>query len=248
MHKSPFSGIACLSEGARLLLLPKLRIFIVIPLLINLVLFIIATSILVQQFGTAIDWVLGWIPSWLDFIYDYLAWILWPMMIFSVFLIYGYSFGIITNLIAAPFNGILAEKIEIHLTQQAPPPETLAEMIPRTLGRELLKLWYYFSRGLLVLVGVFILGFIPGLNLLAGFVGLIWAAWTMAIQYIDYPADNHQTKFKHLRDYLGEQGLNSFSFGGTVMIATMIPVINIFAMPVAVAGATVFWVKSGEMR
>jgi CysZ protein len=248
MQKSPFSGVQCLVEGAHLLTLPKLRVFIIIPLLINLVLFIIATSILIQQFSGAIAWVLGWIPSWLDFLLDYVAWILWPIMVFSVLLVYGYSFGILTNIIAAPFNGILAEKIETHLTQVPPPPEPLSAMIPRTLGREMMKLWYFFSRGLLVLVGIFILSFIPGLNLLASVAGIVWGAWTMAIQYIDYPADNHQTKFKHLREYLGEQGLNSFSFGGTVMLATMIPVINIFAMPIAVAGATVFWVKSGGER
>ncbi len=248
MSRSPFSGLECLREGATLLLHPQLRIFIIVPLAINFVLFLIATSFLIAQFSTAIAWTLGWIPDWLDFLYDYLAWILWPLMIFSVLLVYGYSFGIITNLIAAPFNGLLAEKIEAHLTNTPPPPEPLSSMIPRTLGRELMKLWYFFSRGLVVVIGILILSFIPGLNILASVVGIVWGAWTMAIQYIDYPADNHQTRFKHLRDYLGDQGMNTFSFGGTVMLATMIPVVNIFAMPVAVAGATVFWVRSGGDR
>ena len=35
----------------------------------------------------------------------------------------------------------------------------------------------------------------------------------------------------------------SLGFGGGVMIMTSIPVVNFFAMPVAVAGATLLWVE-----
>ena len=212
------------------------------PLLINFALFIVATTVLVQQFSAAMDWTSGFLPDWLGF----LAWIIWVLLAFVVLLVYGYSFSMITNLIAAPFNGILAERIELHLTGKAPPSEPLGEMIVRTLGRELLKLWYFVSRGLMVTLGLFILSFMPGLNLLISVLGLAWGAWSMAIQYVDYPADNHQTPFPRLRQHLGNHGFNSLSFGGIVMLGNMVPLLNIFVMPVAVSGATVFWIKSRE--
>ena len=239
---SGFSGIACLVEGAKLLTLPKLRIFILVPLLVNFLFFIMATTVLVQQFGGAMDSLMGWLPGWLDF----LAWIIWLVFGFVILLVYGYSFSLITNLIAAPFNGLLAEKIEAHLTGQAVEGEPLSKMIPRTIGRELVKLWYFISRGVLVALGLLALSFVPGLNLLVSVLGLLWGAWSMAIQYVDYPADNHQLPFVELRRYLGKFRLDSFSFGGMVMLGNMVPLVNIFVMPVAVAGATVFWVKSNS--
>ncbi len=237
-----FSGIACLAEGARLLTLPKLRIFILVPLLVNFLLFILATTILVQQFEGAMNAVEGWLPSWLSF----LAWIFWLLFAFVILLVYGYSFSLITNLIAAPFNGLLAEKIEAHITGTPPDGEPLSKMIPRTIGRELVKLWYFISRGLLVALGLLALSFVPGLNLLVSVLGLLWGAWSMAIQYVDYPADNHQRPFIDLRRHLGRYRLDSFGFGGLVMLGNMVPLLNIFVMPIAVAGATVFWVKSNR--
>jgi len=235
-----FSSLACLLEGVRLLSQPQLRIFILVPLAINFVLFLFATALLIQQFSGALDWLMEWLPGWLDF----LAWILWLLFAFTILLVYGYSFSLVTNLIAAPFNGLLAEKIEAHLTGEAPPYEPLSQMIPRTLGRELLKLWYFISRGLFVALGLLLLSFIPGLNLLVWVLGLLWGAWSMAIQYVDYPADNHQLPFIDLRLHLGRFRLNSFSFGGLVMLGNMVPLLNVFVMPIAVAGATVFWIKS----
>ncbi len=36
------------------------------------------------------------------------------------------------------------------------------------------------------------LSLIPGLNLLAAPLWLLFGVWMMAVQYIDYPADNHK--------------------------------------------------------
>ena len=68
----------------------------------------------------------------------------------------------------------------------------------------------------------------------------------MALQYIDYPADNHQMPFSTLRERLKQQRMSSIGFGGVIMVASMIPVINIFIMPIAVAGGTLFWIN--ELR
>lgn len=236
---SPAAGPSALSLGLRLIGQKDLRIFILVPLAINLLLFVVLTSWLLSQFGSWLEWLMAFLPSWLSF----LSSILWLLGSFMLLFVYGYSFGIITNLIAAPFNGLLAEKVEQKLTGQAPPAEPLLQLIPRTLARELIKLWYFISRGLVVLLLLFLLSFIPLLNLLVPVIGLAWGAWCMAIQYVDYPADNHRTPFTQLRAELGGQRLGSVSFGALVMLGNMVPVLNIFVMPCAVAGATVFWLR-----
>lgn len=65
----------------------------------------------------------------------------------------------------------------------------------------------------------------------------------MTIQYSDYAADNNQIHFRYLRKKLRKRIYSSIGFGGTVMGCSMIPFINIVAMPVAVIGGTLFWIN-----
>ncbi|GAA5317000.1 MAG: sulfate transporter CysZ [Candidatus Pelagadaptatus aseana] len=234
------NGLNHLTRGAQLIVRPELRWFILVPLLVNVILFVIITGILIQQFSGSVEWMLGWLPGWLDFV----SWILWSLFSVLLLLVYGYSFSMITNLIAAPFYGILAEKTEALITGKAPDSEPLMQMIPRVLLRELRKLWYFLWRGAVLAIGGFILSFIiPPVSAIIPIVMFIWGAWCMAIQYVDYPADNHQTPFKTLREQLGDKKYSSLSFGGLVMLGTMVPLLNIIILPIAVVGATAFWVE-----
>ncbi|MNZ46681.1 putative sulfate transport protein CysZ [compost metagenome] len=65
----------------------------------------------------------------------------------------------------------------------------------------------------------------------------------MAIQYIDYPADNHKLGWNEMLAWLREKRWQSMGFGGSVYLVLLIPVVNILMMPAAVAGATLFWVR-----
>jgi CysZ protein len=237
-----FNGLNYLTRGAELIVKPQLRWFVLVPLMINLVLFFIATSFLIQQFGVAMEWLLDWLPGWLEF----LAWIAWVIFAGLVLLIYGYSFSLITNLLAAPFYGILAEKTELLVRGEGPAPESLSSMIPRTIRRELIKLWYFITRGLAIALVMLVLSFIPLVNVLVPLIGFIWGAWSMAIQYTDYPADNHQLAFTESRARLGQQKYSSLSLGSLVMLGTMIPIANIFVMPIAVVASTLFWIDELE--
>ncbi|WP_439133169.1 sulfate transporter CysZ [Pseudomaricurvus sp.] len=238
MTNHPINGMTYLTRAAQLIVTPQLRLFVLVPLLINLVLFFAATYLLIEQFGVAMSWLLGSLPGWLDF----LAWILWVIFAALVLVVYGYSFSMITNIIAAPFYGILAEKTEILVRGKGPEPESLGHMIPRTLGREMVKLWYFILRGLGILILMFVLSFIPLINVIVPVIGFLWGAWSMAIQYVDYPADNNQLTFSDTRNRLWSRKYSSFSLGGLVMLGTMIPLANIFVMPIAVVGGTLFWI------
>lgn len=236
------TGVRYYTEGIRLLWHPQLRIYILVPLLVNLVLFTLLTSLIIYYFGMATDWMLGFLPSWLAFL-SWLAWLAWLVMGSIVLIIYGYSFNLITNFIAAPFYGLLAEKTEILLTGKTWSAEPIAKMIPRVTWRELVKLCYFIMRGIFIILIVALIAMIPGINFLAPLIGLAWSAWSMSIQYADYPADNHQLKFSSLRDRLRKNLYSSLGFGCTIMAASVVPVINIFAMPAAVTGSVIFWLN-----
>ncbi|MEX1032668.1 MAG: sulfate transporter CysZ [Cellvibrionaceae bacterium] len=233
MNKGNFlNGAGYLIEGFKLLNHPKLRLFVLVPILVNTLLFIALTTVLVQQFTDMLDWLMEWLPAWADF----MAWVVGVVLALFVVLIYGYSFSMITNVLAAPFYGVLAEKAEELASGRLLEGESLLHMIPRTVVREIRKLWYFLWRSLIILI----LSFVP---LIGPLVAAIWAAWSMSVQYSDYAADNHMTPFTRLRALLGTRLWSALGFGATVMLGMMVPVLNIFIMPAAVVGGTLFWLR-----
>lgn len=248
-HNTITAGLSHVIEGARLLTRPGMKRFVLIPLLANILIFVVLTAVLLQYFSTVTEWftellsLSSWLWSWLAWIATVIATVLSVLIFFLILLIYGFSFTIITNFIGAPFYGMLAEKVEQTISDVLVPRESVFHMVIRTLGREMVKLWYFFSRGIVVTLGLFLLAFIPLLNLLVPVLALLWAAWVMTLQYADYPADNHQLDFVQLRRLLKQRRWSTIGLGASIMLGSSIPLVNIFVMPIAVAGGTVFWVK-----
>lgn len=108
------------------------------------------------------------------------------------------------------------------------------------LKREWTKILYSLPRLFLL----FLLGFIPllGQTLIPLFV-LIFSAWLLAIQYCDYPFDNHKIGFTQMREVLAQRRLMNGTFGALVSLFTAVPFLNLVVMPVAVCGATAMWVN-----
>ena len=64
----------------------------------------------------------------------------------------------------------------------------------------------------------------------------------MAIQYCDFPFDNHKVPFNDMKFALSQTKGTSYTFGATVTLFSMIPIVNFIVMPVAICGATAMWV------
>lgn len=136
-------------------------------------------------------------------------------------------FSTLANWIAAPFNGLLAEQLEARLTG-ATPPDTgifgIMKDVPRIMKREWQKLAWYLPRAIVLLVLYFILALA---NHRAGVV-VLFSARMLAIQYCDYPFDNHKVPFKTMRAALRTQKVANMQFGALTSLFTMIPVLNLF--------------------
>lgn len=239
MQGNPVTGFNYLLEGFRLMARPGLRLFVLIPLLINILIFALLIGATIGQFSDWIEAAINWLPGFLDF----LRWVLWPLAVILILTVVMYTFSIVANLIASPFNGLLAEKTEELLTgQEVPGFETIGQalmMFPKSIGREIAKLLYYIPLALLVLI----LSFIPGINLAAPVLWFLLGAWMMVIQYCDYPMDNHQRSFSSMKKAIAVKRLTSTGFGIGVMAGTMVPILNFFIMPAAVCGATAYWAR-----
>jgi CysZ protein len=233
------SGPQYLREGLRLVLSPGLRLFVLLPLSINLVLFCGLVYFAGHQFSQWVDHLMPTLPHWLSF----LSYVLWPLFVVLVALMVFFTFTMLANIIAAPFNGFLSEKVEVVVrgSDDFPPFSwgELVAIVPRTLSREARKLGYFLPRAL----ALFVLSLIPVVNVIAAPLWLLFGVWMMAIQYIDYPADNHKMSWQDMLAWLRAKRWQSLGFGGIVYLVLLIPVVNLLMMPAAVAGATLFWVR-----
>jgi len=237
MLGNPVKGSRYLITGVGLLSEKKLRVFVIFPLIINILIFSFALSLLFNQLPSWIDSWLSFLPGFLSF----LEYVLYPLFALTAVLVVYYTFSIVANIIASPFNGILSERVEQLVAGRVVEPESLKEIlaiIPRSIGRELAKLAYYLPRVILLLI----VSFIPGLNIFAPILWFLFGAWMMAIQYCDYPMDNNKVSFKNMLIRLKKQRLTSVGFGGLVQLGMMVPIVNFIMMPVAVIGATLYWI------
>ena len=236
-RNNPVSGALYFVRGLAIVTRPGIRAYVVVPLLINVLLFTTLTylgaSWLVELAGSML-------PDWLDF----LAWILVPAFVLAALMAGFFTFNLVANFIAAPFNGLLAVAVERHLTGREPPRtdsgwRTLAREVGATFASEARKLVYVAVRSLPPLL----LFLVPGVNVIAPVVWMVLGAWMLAVTYVDYPTANHGIGFADLRARLAERRLLSLGFGGAAMAALAVPVLNFVVIPCAVAGATVMWVE-----
>jgi len=221
--------IDCFS-GFSLLFKPGIKRFVAIPFVINLGLFSLATKLLTDQLDS---WLAKLLPDWLS----WLEWLIWPLFAIAMFLIVFYSFTVIANLIAAPFNSVLSAKIEAMLTGQKPQDinsDSFMKLIFRTMKSEIQKILYAVKW----FIPLIIITIIPAVNIVAPFLWILFAVWFFALEYNDYPLANHGKFFEEIKTYNRENRMASLGLGTAIFIMTSIPVINFFAMPVAVAGAT----------
>ncbi|MDG4951631.1 sulfate transporter CysZ [Actinobacillus equuli] len=225
--------------GWRLMLQRKLLPFVLIPIAINSVLMIALLWFFIGNIVGWADWIVSFMPSWLD----WLTIILVPLAVLSLIMLFYFTFTTITNFIAAPFNALLAEKVELQLTGEQLNNMTAAEMlkdVPRMLKREWQKMMYSIPR----FIALFLLSFVPVIGqTVVPVLTFIFGAWLLAIQYCDYPFDNHKISFKRMRNALGQRKILNFTFGTFISIFTALPFVNLVVMPVAVCGATAMWVE-----
>lgn len=243
MRKAGFTqSMQYVPIGWRLLRTPGLRRFVWMPVLINLLVF----GGMGWWFNSlALDWLSSWtffssLGDWwiVNAIETVLRWILTLALLFFM----AFLFTLLANFIGAPFNGLLAERVEAHLvgdvTTPAPTVIELIKTIPRLMGSELAKLLYL----VLCLVPLLILQFIPVVNIIAPALLFLFGAWMFSLEYMDYPMGNHGALFRDVRRRMRQNRKAAYGFGCVVSLFSIVPFVNLFIMPVAVAGATALYV------
>lgn len=225
---NPVLAVGFLFKGLKLVSRPELRKFIIIPVLINIVLYSAALTLSYFYIADLID---QFIPGWLQ----WLSWILWPLFFISFFIAGFFTFTVLANLIAAPFYGHLSAKT---LAMVSDKPITISEPpLAKVLLAELKRMGYLGTRALPLLT----VSVIPGINVIAPVLWALFGAWGMALEYLAYPLENEGVLFSEQKNLVKSVRLGALSFGGLAVLGLTIPVLNIIIAPAAVIGATLYF-------
>jgi CysZ protein len=229
-------GTQAVARALRLLNQPGVRVYVIVPLTINLLLFGALIFYGYNQFNLFVEWLMSPLSDFFNFI----KWLLWLFFGGLAAITVFFAFTPVANIVAAPFNALMSEKIEAHLTGVPASSDIgFMRMALDAIGSQLRKLVYI----LLWALGLFLISLIPVVNLVAPVLWIVFGSWLLSLEYFDYPMGNHNIVFAEQKRLLRERRGIALGFGGVVMIMTSIPIINFFTMPVAVAGATLLWVE-----
>tara|TARA_B110001454_G_scaffold21708_1_gene20981 strand:+ start:5061 stop:5795 length:735 start_codon:yes stop_codon:yes gene_type:complete len=233
MRGNPLLGFRYFGRGFSLLTNKGLKRYVAFPILINAILMsaliYFGGGYLVEKIQGLVDW----LPSFLSWLY----WLILPVTALTLISITLYFFSAILNLIASPFNGLLSEAVETQKYGAGIPEESIGKLISRTLQRELKKLGYFIPRYIALLV----ISFIPVINVVSPVLWFLFGTWVLTLQFLDYALDNNGHSFSDLHAALKLQPLTNLGFGFVVALGFMVPVLNLFVMPAAVCGATLYW-------
>lgn len=250
-------GIHYVIQGFDLAKKPGIRPYMVVPLIVNIIIFSLFGYLMIDQLsgllsglGSSPD-----LPGWLDWLEPVLEgvgsviyWVLMLVIVLLMLFIMSSVFTMFTHLIVSPFIGLLAEKVEKELRPLNYPVLSLWQIAGRTFRRELTKLKYWGLRAVGLLILTLILSFIPLVNAVSPVLWYLFGAWMLAMQYLDVPADNNGLTFQETLALMRKHRAATMGFGGAVTLATATPILNLFIIPVAVAGGVAFWVARVSER
>lgn len=238
-------GLAFVSRGFALLRARGLRRFVVVPIALNVVIFGGLLWLGGAYYEALLDWLLpgaaalgeGWAGEVLGALVTVLRWLLWPLFVLAGAIAMFYSFTAVANLVSAPFNGMLSARVDERRSGRMPDAVAERGLVVETLGAitdELRKIGHFA----LLALPLLILSLVPVVNLLAPPLWAIYGAWILALEYCDYPLGNRGLAFSEQRVLLRRRRAVHLGLGTGLLGMTLVPVLNLLAMPTGVIAAT----------
>ncbi len=218
---------------------PRLYKFVIIPFLINALVFTLAVYFGLDFFN---ETVVGLIPQGEAWYWLTLYYVLWVVAVLATAVLVFFTFTVVGNLIASPFNDLLSERTEESLVGQKheEPFSMRAFLIDarRTLWEESKKmLAFLLCMGLLLL-----LNFIPGIgSLIYSCLAILLTLFFLSVEYTGYVFGRKRGTFKDQRRFISSRKFLMLGFSTGILAILAIPFLQFLCIPVGVVGATQIW-------
>ncbi len=216
----------------------------IIPLILGILLYFVGAYFL---WGPLADWSRSYIDSllqnsiWGSFLYYFIV------VLFSIafYFLLNWTFVLVVSIIASPFSDILSERIERQeLGQELGGIDQIWRKVVSgwisIVTNEIKKIALIAILGLLA----FIFGQFPPLL----FLSVIVSSLLLAIQFVDYSWSRHKLSFGDcVRDL--KRHFIPYVLSGLIWLAiVMVPIVNLFVIPLATAYYTILWNRLTQRR
>jgi CysZ protein len=215
---------------------PSLWKWLVAPAIVSLLVLIAAIYGIVHAVDPVVGWITPHLPGWLAAVAGTLLRLVVALLLATVGL---FMFATVAGAIAGPFNELLSERVEAVLTGRPLPAFSLREF----LHGAVLGAVHSIRRLVTALIGlviVFALGFVP---VIGAIVALLIGAWlaARAASYDSYDAvlSRRAMAYRDKLAYLARHRGRTFGLGLAVAGMLLVPGLNLVALGIGAAGATV---------
>ena len=236
-------GVGDLIEGMRVIVkTPKLWPYVVIPLIINIVVYVAVIGAGIYFFS---DIMAHYLPEGEGWFYTLVRYLLWVVMAVVIIIGIFFTFFSVACLISSPFNEILSARYEELLTGEAPGGGL---SVLASVAAEIKRLIVYLIVAAVLLVITVLLSAVPGLNLVVPLLWMIFSGLVAAFEFLSYPLERKGLGFGPKISFIKANLLRSEGFGIAIYFSLFIPVLNFMVIPAAVIGATRMVVSQAQKQ
>ncbi len=218
---------------------PGLLKYLAIPFAINVLVFSLSVYFGLGMFEGLLETYAPSTEVWYGMILYYLA---WTVALLLTTVVVFFSFTVVGNLIASPFNELLSERTEV--LRSGPLPETRFSVgrfwkeARNALFVELKKL-SFFVVGMLLLLAI---NLIPGIgSAIYAVLAPLFTLFFLVVEYMAFVLMRKQLNFAEQRRYVTKRPIMMLGFGCGIFCLLAIPFVQFFCIPLAVVGATLLW-------
>jgi CysZ protein len=215
---------------------PRLWKWLLAPAAITLVLLVALIIAVVQLVDPLVGWLVANLPSWLTGLASSL---LTLVIILAMSFCALVVFVTVAGIVAGPFNEMLSERIEAVLTGQPEAPFSWSAFVREAVRGAFHSIRRLIS-SLIGLVIVFAIGLVPVIGTIAALLIGVWLA-ARAAAYDSYDAvlARRSMAYRDKLAYLARHRQRTFGLGAAVAGLLLVPGVNLIALGLGAAGATV---------
>jgi len=212
---APFRSVRILKHN------PRLLQYIVIPFLINLVVFSGAVYLGLDFFGNT---VVEYIPQGEAWYWSVLYWLLWVVAVLLTAVLVFFSFTVVGNLLASPFNDLLSERTEEVMRGKVNvEPFSVGQFLRdawQTILLEARKMWVFVVLMILILP----LNLLPGIgNSIYTVLAVGLTLFFLCFEYLGFVMVRKHQFFREQKNYILARKLLMLGFSCGVMVILAIP-------------------------
>jgi CysZ protein len=230
---APFRSVRILRHN------PRLIQYILIPFMINTIVFSAAVYLGLDFFGGT---VVEYIPQGEGWYWALLYWFLWVVAVLLTAVLVFFSFTVVGNLLASPFNELLSERTEEVLSGAVnDEPFTVGRFLRdawQTILMEAKKMWIF----VVIMVFILPLNLLPGVgNSLYTILAVSLTLFFLCFEYLGFVLVRKRQFFREQKNYIFARKFLMLGFACGVMALLAIPFFQLLCIPLAVIGVTRLW-------